>query len=304
MAFSQLSNVWPSHSRARAARHGASGGTVAAISFSAEITVARSSRMVGSSGAEPVGSVSLNVLRWPSATYTFSPSLKVLKRPMPSVSASLITWSWVGPTNVPPRSDSMPLPSSRFHTRPPTRSRPSSTQTDRPSRTSSRAAVSPAKPAPTIATSTVRVPRPRLRFFFRFAASASSTPGRAAAAAVAPAATPVPRKRRRLSGASLTVLHSPLAGSVVRQFAGRRGAAPCPRPAGPGPRRGPGGRPRAAGRRRPGRRRGRRWPPPRCRRSIPRPTRIRRTPSARMALLARSAACSSSLNCRPSHSAR
>ena len=76
--------------------------------------------------------------------------------------------------------DSSPPPIGLFSTRPPTRSRASSTITVRSSRTSSRAAVSPAKPAPITTTSASRLTgRLRRR---RLAASASGTPAASAAA--------------------------------------------------------------------------------------------------------------------------
>ena len=62
------------------------------------------------------------------------------------------TASWVGPTNVPPRSTGVPA-IVVVDDRPPTRSRPSSTTTSYPSPTRSRAAVRPANPAPTTTTS-------------------------------------------------------------------------------------------------------------------------------------------------------
>ena len=42
-------------------------------------------------------------------------------------------WFWVGPANVPPASDSSPPPTGLFSTRPPTRLRASSTNTERSS---------------------------------------------------------------------------------------------------------------------------------------------------------------------------
>ena len=60
----------------------------------------------------------------------------------PSSAASSSTSSWVGPTNVPPRSTGARR-SSSCSERPPTRSRPSRTRTSYPSRANSRAAVRP-----------------------------------------------------------------------------------------------------------------------------------------------------------------
>ena len=62
-------------------------------------------------------------------------------------------WSWVGPTHCPPSSTISPSPIGSFRVRPPTRSRASITATSTPSRLSSRAAESPASPAPTTTTS-------------------------------------------------------------------------------------------------------------------------------------------------------
>ena len=61
-----------------------------------------------------------------------SPSLKVGNVPTPSALARSIMWSCVGPTNVPPRSDTSPPPRWWFHTRPPARRSASSTSTDLP----------------------------------------------------------------------------------------------------------------------------------------------------------------------------
>ena len=61
--------------------------------------------------------------------------------------------SWCGPTKHPPMSTGTPLRAVWVQTRPPTRSRASSTTTDCPAWDSRRAAVSPAKPAPTTQTS-------------------------------------------------------------------------------------------------------------------------------------------------------
>src|SRR3954447_9023612 len=94
-------------------------------------------------------------------------------------------WSWVGPTNVPPRSDHTPPPSSWFQTRPPTRLRASRTTTFLPLAASARAAVRPAKPAPTTTASAVRERR-RL-------APAGDAP---VTSAPAPAAAPPPLRRR------------------------------------------------------------------------------------------------------------
>src|SRR4051794_24775282 len=59
----------------------------------------------------------------------------------------------VGPTNSPPVSSTCPSESLWLSVRPPTRSRASSTTTERPALTRLRAAVRPASPPPTIATS-------------------------------------------------------------------------------------------------------------------------------------------------------
>ena len=82
----------------------------------------------------------------------FLPRLWVGTVSQPSSAASARTASWVGPTNVPPRSTGAPA-IVVVDDRPPTRSRPSRTTTSCPSRTRSRAAVSPANPAPTTTTS-------------------------------------------------------------------------------------------------------------------------------------------------------
>src|SRR6476660_7838954 len=82
----------------------------------------------------------------------FLPWLYVRTDSQPNSFASAITASCVGPTNVPPRSTGVPA-IVVVDERPPTRSRPSRTTTSCPSRTRSRAADSPANPAPTTTTS-------------------------------------------------------------------------------------------------------------------------------------------------------
>src|SRR3954447_11705078 len=66
------------------------------------------------------------------------------------------TRSCVGPTHWPPTSRTCPPPIAALSVRPPTRGRASSSSTERPARTTSRAAVSPARPAPTTITSAER----------------------------------------------------------------------------------------------------------------------------------------------------
>ena len=96
-------------------------------------------------------------------------------------------WFWVGPTKVAPRSEISPPPIGWLRARPPTRSRASRTITERPAWTSLKAAVRPAKPAPTTTTSALRLEA--------VAASASAVRPRIAPR---PAAAEVPRRRRRL----------------------------------------------------------------------------------------------------------
>jgi hypothetical protein len=62
-----------------------------------------------------------------------------------------------GPDPLPPDLDTFPSPMSWLRTRPPTLSRASRTTTERPAATRSRAASSPANPAPTMQTSASRV---------------------------------------------------------------------------------------------------------------------------------------------------
>ena len=99
---------------------------------------------------------------------------------------------WVGPTNVPPPRTARRRGSLWLWTRPPTRSRASSTTTDFPAFAISRAAVSPARPAPTTTTSARRTLAPgfafllaRLRFpvaaAVRVGASSAGRGGRARA---------------------------------------------------------------------------------------------------------------------------
>src|SRR6266540_5294230 len=61
--------------------------------------------------------------------------------------------SWVGPTHCPPSSTTVPSDNAWLRTRPPTRSRASSTTTSLPAATSWRAVTNPAIPAPTTTTS-------------------------------------------------------------------------------------------------------------------------------------------------------
>src|SRR6185437_10196525 len=71
----------------------------------------------------------------------------------PSSAASPRMCRWAGPANWPPTSTTCPSARRWFSTRPPTRSRASRTSTLAPARCSSRAAVRPARPAPTTTTS-------------------------------------------------------------------------------------------------------------------------------------------------------
>ena len=71
--------------------------------------------------------------------------------------ASAASRSCVGPIHCPPTSTTLPSPRSWFSTRPPTRSRASSTTTEAPAALSARAAARPASPAPTTTTSASRV---------------------------------------------------------------------------------------------------------------------------------------------------
>src|SRR4051794_20888052 len=74
--------------------------------------------------------------------------------------------SCVGPIHWPPTSTTWPSPSGSFSVLPPTRSRASSTTGSSPLARSSRAAVRPASPAPTMATSASRVrPYSIVRFY-------------------------------------------------------------------------------------------------------------------------------------------
>src|SRR2546430_1984697 len=66
--------------------------------------------------------------------------------------------SCVGPVNMPPSSAYRVRSSGWFSTRPPTRVRASSTSTERPAAAIARAAVRPARPAPTTMTSPANVP--------------------------------------------------------------------------------------------------------------------------------------------------
>src|ERR1700716_1148128 len=88
-------------------------------------------------------------------TYTLSPWAYSVNVFTLSSAASARMWFWVGPTNAPPDSITEPLASVWLSTRPPTRSRASSSTTDRPARAIARAATSPEMPAPATTTSTV-----------------------------------------------------------------------------------------------------------------------------------------------------
>ena len=81
--------------------------------------------------------------------------------PTPTARARARIRPCVGPAYSPPTSVMLPPRISSLSVRPPTRSRASSTITERPAAVSARAAVRPASPAPTIATSALRVRRPR-----------------------------------------------------------------------------------------------------------------------------------------------
>ena len=86
--------------------------------------------------------------------YTLSPSRYRWYVSSPRSAMTSMSASWSGETHWPPTSSIAPSMTS-VHSRPPTRSRASSTATDRPAFFSSFAAVRPAAPAPTITTSRV-----------------------------------------------------------------------------------------------------------------------------------------------------
>src|SRR5215208_6345084 len=88
------------------------------------------------------------------------PSACVGKVSTPSSRASAASRSCVGPIHWPPTSTTLPSPMSWLRSRPPTRSRASSTITDAPRAVSARAAASPARPAPSTTTSASRVSGP------------------------------------------------------------------------------------------------------------------------------------------------
>src|SRR4051794_8093445 len=132
-------------------------------------------------------------------------------------------WSCVGPTNVAPASEISPPPRWWLYARPPMRLRASSTTTDLPWRWSLTAAVRPANPAPTIATSTDGRPRCRGRV---------STPGPPASAAPATPAAAEPTSLR------LVTFRSCAKEQEILPTAGTQGKR---QPGGPPPRGGIGG---------------------------------------------------------------
>src|SRR4051812_48716089 len=84
---------------------------------------------------------------------TFSPVACVGKVATPSCLASAAMRSWPGPIHWPPTSTTFPSPIRWLRVRPPTLSRASRTIAVRPASWTWRAAVSPARPAPTTITS-------------------------------------------------------------------------------------------------------------------------------------------------------
>ncbi len=88
---------------------------------------------------------------------TMSPSLYVGIVVSPSSAISSYIRSWVGPTHCPPSSIHCPSDSAPASVRPPTRSRASTTTTDRPAPAIRRAAASPDSPAPTTTTSSCSI---------------------------------------------------------------------------------------------------------------------------------------------------
>ena len=112
-------------------------------------------------------------------------------------------WSWVGPTKAPPDSITSPEPMRWLSTRPPTRSRASTTSTERPLRATWRAATRPEMPAPTTTTSTFAGRGPLL-------VAASAAPSRTpAVSAPTPAAAAPPMSVRRVIGVILKLLAVP-----------------------------------------------------------------------------------------------
>ena len=126
---------------------------------------------------------------------------------IPSSAISAWIFNWVGPTNVAPMfaTSLAPRPIERLKHRPPTRSRASSTITDLPDLCSWRAAVRPARPAPTTTTSALCLRLGGWRFCLRFLASAA--PGTAAAAPVA--SVPATNRLRVIRLLSLVIPAAP-----------------------------------------------------------------------------------------------
>src|SRR4051794_12774543 len=123
------------------------------------------------------------------------------------------TWSCVGPTNCAPASICLPPASGWLSVRPPTRARASSTSTDLPAFATSRAAVSPASPAPTTMTSALRA-LDVVFFLVVFFLRASAAVGTASVAAP----TAVPSRRRRRVRRSVTAAGSTAPRTLVRRM--------------------------------------------------------------------------------------
>src|SRR4051795_55641 len=134
---------------------------------------------------------------------------------MPSSFMSASTRSCVGPTNCAPASICLPPGSSWLSVRPPTRSRASRTSTDLPALATLRAAVSPARPAPTTITSALRGFGAGFFFLGAFFFLRASAPAGTASVA---APTAVPSRRRRRVRRSFTAASSTGPRSLVRRM--------------------------------------------------------------------------------------
>ncbi len=142
-----------SHWAARGASHGAAGETF----FAMELIRAIAWPALTSAIGLILGMSPRYRRTFPPVASTLSPSTKVLNVLTPVSFASACRRSWFGPMKQPPMSTGTPPSVVWVQTRPPTRSRASSTTTDCPAWDRRRAAVNPARPAPTTQTSASKV---------------------------------------------------------------------------------------------------------------------------------------------------
>ena len=154
-AATHSATVDASSSAARGCPHGSVGET----SWARRSKSSRVATVSADPSASDVGMSPVKGWTSPSRTSRLAPVTQVGNTVTPQAPARARSRSWVGPIHWPPWSTTAPDAVRSVNTRPPTRSRASSTTTSSPATTRSRAAWRPAYPAPATTTSAVRSTR-------------------------------------------------------------------------------------------------------------------------------------------------